>query len=138
MMDNADRMLRAVICRPGENATVENIDNSLASLQQLVEGYIEVIPLDPGIVAICNEEGSFRGKPCRIIREFGVNRAVVFGTFIIVASDPTHAGFRSLSEEQTMEYSDRFHDAEFITKVNGRIHAVGYDASGESLFKALS
>ena len=79
-------MPKVVVVRPGEDPVAEEVDEvpTLESMQQLVDGYIEVTSLSrlcpplraPGwAVLVCNEEG--RLVPLRY------NRINVYGTFFI-------------------------------------------------------
>ena len=57
--------ISVIVCRPGERATIEEIDDSLESMQNLVGGYVEEYqpfhdPNDPrvdDVTIYCNEEG---------------------------------------------------------------------------------
>lgn len=49
-----------LVKEPCKAWTAREIDGSLASLQQLVDGYIECIPLRDDLVLIVNEEGKLR------------------------------------------------------------------------------
>ena len=55
--------MKAIRKKPGCEPEVIDIDNTLAALQQEVEGYIEVITLPYGAALICNEEGRILGLP---------------------------------------------------------------------------
>nr|WP_270440591.1 DUF3846 domain-containing protein [Butyricicoccus sp. AF86-03b2A] len=72
--------MKAIRKKPGCEPEVIDIDNTLAALQQEVEGYIEVITLPYGAAIICNEEGRILGLPdnCRF---YGVD---FVGTVLIV------------------------------------------------------
>ena len=39
------------------------IRNDLKTLQSIVGGYIEAVPVGDGVVVICDEEGRLKGKP---------------------------------------------------------------------------
>ena len=72
--------MKAIRKKPGCEPEVIDIDNTLAALQQEVEGYIEVITLPYGAAIICNEEGRILGLPDNG-RVCGVD---VVGTVLIV------------------------------------------------------
>lgn len=72
--------MKAIRKKPGCEPEAIDIDNTLAALQQEVEGYIEVITLPYGAAIICNEEGRILGLP-----DNGRVRGVdVVGTVLIV------------------------------------------------------
>jgi len=52
-------MLKIVFKKPSEKPMAMEIENTLEKLQELVEGYIEVVPAnnDKSILMIVNEEG---------------------------------------------------------------------------------
>ena len=57
--------MKVVMLEPNKPAYVKEIGNNLASMQEEVEGYIEIIyPFeDENIGLVCNEEGKIEGFP---------------------------------------------------------------------------
>lgn len=56
--------MKIVFKEPDKPPRTMVIPNDLHTLQQLVDGYIEVVRLNNGLLAIVNEEGKLRGlKP---------------------------------------------------------------------------
>ena len=57
--------IRVIVKRPGVPGEVTWVDNELKPLQEIVEGYIEVIKYQD-LLIICNEEGKIQeeGKSC--------------------------------------------------------------------------
>ena len=53
---------RVIIKDPGQSPREFNIENNLETLQRIVGGYIEVVQLACGIIAICDEEGKLKGE----------------------------------------------------------------------------
>ena len=54
--------IKAYVKRPDEKHGHSTwIANNLANFQRTVEGYIEVVTIEPGLVVICNEEGRLKG-----------------------------------------------------------------------------
>ena len=50
--------MKVIVKRPDEEyGRIVYIENKLKTLQQIVGGYIEVVPITPEVLAICNEEG---------------------------------------------------------------------------------
>lgn len=72
--------MKAIRKKPGAQPEIIEVDNTLATLQQEVEGYIEVITLPYDAALICNEEGRILGLPDNG-RVCGVD---VVGTVLIV------------------------------------------------------
>ena len=56
--------IKCIIKRPDEQyGHVTHISPRLENLQKTVEGYIETIPVQPGTIIICNEEGNLKALP---------------------------------------------------------------------------
>ena len=50
--------MKVIVKRPDEEyGRIVYIENKLKTLQQIVGGYIEVVPIASEVLAICNEEG---------------------------------------------------------------------------------
>lgn len=50
--------MKVIVKRPDEEyGRIIYIENKLKTLQQIVGGYIEVVPIAQEVLAICNEEG---------------------------------------------------------------------------------
>ena len=75
--------ITAVIKRPGEDAELATIENELHQLQNLVGGYIECVTIEPGLVAVVDEEG--------LLKDYGFNMKLgihqLFGTIVFVGAD---------------------------------------------------
>lgn len=55
------RKIRVMYKEPGEAWQFLIIADTLEDLQYLVDGYIEVVPMDSGWAVVCNEEGWLHG-----------------------------------------------------------------------------
>ena len=77
--------ITVVACYPGEKAEIAIIDNTLDSMKQLVDGYIQALYPFPDAAIVCNEEGKIRClEPCRALySEDGKIYDVIAGTFFI-------------------------------------------------------
>ena len=81
--------IRVIVKRPDEQfGHVTNISNTLENLQRTVDGPIEVVRLDYGVIMIVNEEGKLRRLPrnfeCLIdCGAFTYRRDVIAGTVIV-------------------------------------------------------
>lgn len=68
---------------PGKEPALKNIDNTLEALQAEVDGPIETVSLDNGMVVIVNEEGRLRGmEPCCWMKA-GCIREMLVGPVVI-------------------------------------------------------
>ena len=91
---------------PGKAPEAVTIPNTLKAMQQMVGGYIEVIPLDD-VCLVCNEEGKLMGLPGN--RRLGND--VIAGTFFL-AGDTPDGDFCSLTQEQADRWSRHFAQTE--------------------------
>lgn len=114
--------MKVVMLEPNKPAYVKEIANDLASMQDIVEGYIEIIyPFeDENIGLVCNEEGKINGLPLnRAIRANGKIIDVIAGTAFIC--DCSEDELQSLSPEMMDKYLDKFEEPERFAMINGKI-----------------
>lgn len=72
--------MKVIIKHPGESVGhYAEIPNDLSTLQQAVDGRIETVYLDEGVVLIVNEEGKLRGLP----RSFQTRYDTIVGTAVL-------------------------------------------------------
>lgn len=78
--------MKVVIKRVGQFAQVKEIENSLESMQTVVGGYIEMLPMpcDPKMDLVFNEEGKFECKPNIVFPEI---KDVLFGDILVVGTN---------------------------------------------------
>lgn len=103
--------IKVLIVEPMKKPRVAEIENTLATEQKIVEGYIEACyPFDDEIAIICNEEGKLKGLPLNraIYSENGELIEIIAGTFIIASAPIESENFESLSEEQIKKYQEMF------------------------------
>lgn len=101
--------MKVLIVKPGKLPELKEIDNTLETLQEIVDGYIECIYPWKDTIVICNEEGKIRNlRPNRFIKG-----DIIVGTFIIVGDDKM-GDFRSLSEEEIKTYKKLFNGKSII------------------------
>lgn len=75
--------IKAIIKRPDEEyGHITYISNTLHNLQNIVDGYIEVVNYK-GITIICNEEGKLRDLKPNIM----LGRDILVGTIIVCGTD---------------------------------------------------
>lgn len=87
---------------PGKVPEPVTMSNTLAAMQQMVGGYIEIVCLDDACL-ICNEEGKLIGLDGN--RRVGDD--IIAGTFFI-AGDTGDGDLCSLTQEQLEHFSQRF------------------------------
>lgn len=109
--------IKAVLVKPGETATITEIDPELASMHMLVGGYIEAIyPFNDSVALVCNEEGKLKGleENRALVDDYGRAYDIIVGTFFICGVRGSE--FCSLTQEQAELYMAMFyHPQAFIT-----------------------
>ena len=67
----------------GKDPEYKEIENSLEAMQELVNGWIEMVYLDNDNCLVCNEEGRINGMPYnRIYKGYDI-----YGNFFVVGID---------------------------------------------------
>lgn len=56
------KKMNVMVFAPGEDGVMQEIDDSLESMQKIVGGYIEQVTLAYPLAAICNEYGKLDGR----------------------------------------------------------------------------
>ena len=113
-----EEKIKCLLVKPYELPEEIEIDNTLEAKQKLVGGYIEQVflPKDDSVVLICNEEGKINGmKPNR-----DIGHDIIFGPFLIVGNDFENGGYKSLTEQQVLNYKIRF-DKHSIVQTENRV-----------------
>lgn len=73
------KTIRVVVVEPNKAAQERQIGNDLASMQEVVGGYIEAVTLNQNLVLICNEEGKLQG----LESNRAVGNDIIAGTFFV-------------------------------------------------------
>ena len=114
-----------LVVEPERRPEARKIDGSLRSMQEVVGGLIQPIPLigDSDAVLVCNDEGKILNLPAnRGLRdENGQIYDIVCGTFFICGAPADCDHFTSLTPEQIERYRKRFYTPEMFWGANGRI-----------------
>ncbi len=116
--------MKVLVIEPGKFPEEREIGSSLADMQQLVGGCIQVIyPFEDEVALICNEEGKLQGLPLnRGLRDSeGEVYDIISGTFFLCAAPADSENFESLTEEQLKKYSALFHSPETFLNLGGQI-----------------
>jgi hypothetical protein len=129
--DKASQMspfLRVVLVEPGKLARPADIDPSLAGLQKVVGGCIEVYyPFEEQVCIVCNDEGKLNSMKLNrgIYGDNGELMDIIAGPFFIC--DCSGCSFGSLTSEQIERYTKQFKYPERFFKMGNEIKAVPYD-----------
>ena len=101
-----EKEIRVVVIEPGEPSYRKTIPNTLEAFQDIVGGYIEVVPLAGNVRMIVNEEGKLLLLPKnKAATELYQKKSdYIVGTAIIVAT--RGEGFVSLDNVTTAFYED--------------------------------
>lgn len=124
-----NNLMRIVYVEPHKPAYEAEIENSLKGEQRAVKGYIELVYNNDDTILVCNEEGKLIGMEGNRRLDNGVS--IIAGPFFIVGDDGED--FRSLTDEETKKYLERFAQPEDISQeeVEGDM---GFTISGINLF----
>lgn len=97
--------IRALILRVGQPPAIKMIDGSLDGLQALVGGFIELVTIEPGVVAVMNEDGSMLGLPVnRVVARTDGRCFDLVGDVVVVGVDDDGAT-ASLSADDAQAYA---------------------------------
>ena len=121
--------MRILVVEPGCRPEVREIDGSLKSMQEIVGGLIQSVPLydEPAVVLVCNDEGRLLGLPLnRALYEPGssVPYDIISGTFFLCGAPSNSDHFKSLTDEQIPRCTERFALPEIFLNFNGQIIVV--------------
>lgn len=121
--------MQVVIVEPEKKPFVQNIDDTLTSMQQIVGGTIQAVyPFEEPVALICNDEGKLLNlPPNRALRDSnGAIYDIVVGTFFLCAAPVDSDRFECLTDEQVQIYLERFATPEQFIMVNGDIVVLPY------------
>ena len=121
--------MQVVIVEPEKKPFVQNIDDTLTSMQQIVGGTIQAVyPFEEPVALICNDEGKLLNLPLnRVLRDSnGAIYDIEAGTFFLCAASADSDRFESLTDEQVQIYLERFATPEQFIMVNGDIFVLPY------------
>ena len=105
-----EKTIKVLKVEPMKAPTVTHLKNDLKSLQEAVDGLIEIIPLGKGVAILDNEEAKLRNMQGN--RRFFND--IIAGTFYIVGDDDK-GNLCSLTEEQIAYYNAVFLEPEVIS-----------------------
>ena len=121
--------MQVVIVEPEKKPVMQNIDDTLISMQQIVGGTIQAVyPYEEAVALNCNDEGKLLNLPLnRALRDSdGAIYDIVAGTFFLCAAPVDSDRFESLTDEQSQTCLERFAMPERFIMVNGDIFVLPY------------
>lgn len=101
--------MKILVVEPMKTPTVQEIDGSLRSMQELVGGTIQAVyPFDDPVALVCNDEGKLLGLPWNraLTDDHGMPYDIVCGTFFVVGIG--NEAFTSLTERQIEKYRKKY------------------------------
>ena len=112
---------------PNELPYEKEIINDLKSLQNEVDGLIEMIDIDDNICLVCNEEGKLLNMDLNRV----VGNDIIAGTFFI--SRFNEAGdLVSLTKEEIEKYKEKYNEKS-INEVDEKLVSLGYEIGGKNI-----
>ena len=121
-MEKKDR-LEVLYVRPNEEAKFIEIDNDIASMQELVDGFIEeYMPFDDEVAVICNEEGKKKNLDFNrgIYDKNGKLLDIICGSFFLCYAPIESEKFLPLPANLRTKYEKMFKAPEqFFLSENG-------------------
>ena len=97
-----EKQLRVLLKRVGEEPEVLIIENTLEAKQEIVDGLIEVVPINEKILIICNEEGKLLDLEPNLLFDYDY----IAGDCFFVGDDYENGDFRSLTDEEIEEVKE--------------------------------
>lgn len=107
--------LEVLYVRPNKTAEFVEIDNDLASIQNLVDGYIEeYMPFDDEVAVICNEEGKMKNLDLNrgIYDKNGKLLDIICGSFFLCYAPIESEKFLPLPANLRAKYEKMFKEPE--------------------------
>lgn len=115
--------MRVVRVKPGMYPEVVDIDSSLESLQNEVDGFIQVIyPFNDNVGLVCDEEGKFSGKDMNraIFNQSDDIDDIIVGTFLIVGLG--EEDFTDLEPELCYKYQMEFWEPQVFARIGNKLY----------------
>lgn len=100
--------MKILVVEPKRQPYLKEVENRLEDLQEIVDGYLEVVqPWNDKVLLVCNEEGKItqRHKPNRVIRADGGGEDIIFGTFFLCGYDG--CDFSDIPEDLMEKYQNK-------------------------------
>ena len=92
---------------------IQEMEDTLAAIQQEVQGLFQPVYVEDGVILCCNEEGKLNGMaPNRWLEE-----DIICGPFFLVGDDH-EGGFCSLTDDQIQKYTVQFQEPELKPRMD--------------------
>ena len=115
--------MNVLLVMPGEAPRRIDIDGTLASMQEVVGGYIQAIyPFDEPVAVVCNEDAKLIGMELnRALRSPDTNEIydIIAGPFFICGLG--NDNFASITDHDAEVFSKMFHCPEVFLTVGDKI-----------------
>lgn len=130
-LEQGSGKLRVLLVEPGKYPRMIEIDESLESMQKVVEGDIEeYMPFEDEVAIICNEEGKMNGMELNraIYSEDGSRQMldIIAGKFFVCYAPFDSEKFQSLPDDLAKKYKKLFKNPERFFRKGSEIVAVPY------------
>lgn len=107
--------IKVVLVEPMKYPRVVEIDRGLESMQKVVGGYIEALPIADEVSIVCNEEAKLEGlPPNRGVYHKGELVDIICGTFFVCSAPYYSHSFESLTDDQLEHYAKVYHHPELF------------------------
>ena len=98
--------MQVLMYRTGQAPEVIEVDNELNCLQELVDGYIEVVGLGEGYLLVADEEGVLKNRPVNRVIKLNSFITTIQGDFFICKAEGED--FAGLTDEEAIYAATHF------------------------------
>ena len=106
---NNSEFIKALVIKPGQEPNLTLIRDDNETLNKIVDGLIQEVPMENDLSFIVNEEGKILGLPInRLSPGYEKTYDILCGNIIVVANDYKSGKYISLSDEQIQYAKDVF------------------------------
>lgn len=123
--EEKEAIISVLFIQPQKPPELITVNNDLSSLQDLVDGSIEVVyPYEDQVGLICNEEGKVKSLPLNraLYDESGAIYDIIAGNLVIAGLGEDD--FISLNDDLASKYFNKFVHPESFANINGQITAI--------------
>lgn len=98
--------MNVLMYKVGQPPEVIEVENELHALQELVDGYLEVLGIGEGFILVADEEGVLKNRPVnRVVRLSGFNTTIQGDFFICKAEGEEFTG---ITEQEAIYAATHF------------------------------
>jgi len=127
--------MRVLVVEPERVPYEKEIDGSLKSMQEIVDGTIQAVyPYEELVCLVCNDEGKINGMPLnRVVPEIN---DIIAGTFLVCGLG--EESFESLDKKQIEQFKKKFFSPELFLPGENGIMVLRNPPSAEEMKWALA